>query len=48
MDHLCSLRWMPSTRVCASFGEGHGPPLFNDDLLAFQTGWLQAHCPFAL
>jgi hypothetical protein len=31
------LRWISSTRCAATFGSGSGPPLFNDDLLAFQT-----------
>jgi hypothetical protein len=46
--HLCSLRWIPSTRSAASSGVGHGAPLFNDDLLAFQTGAASPLSPFAM
>src|SRR5262249_53514534 len=35
--HLCSLRWVPSTRTAACSADGHDAPLFSDDLLAFQT-----------
>jgi hypothetical protein len=46
--HLCSLRWIPSTRSPANFGSGSSASLFNDDLLAFQTHSANLLPPFAM
>ena len=48
MAHLCSLRWIPSTRTSATSGVGHDAPVFTGDLLAFQTGAASPLLPFAM
>ncbi len=48
VTHLCSLRWISSTRSCATVGTGHGALAFTGDLPAFQSGAASPLPPFAM